>query len=71
MQSPPVTHFSDDHLDSFIAAWEKSYGERLSRGEAAIQLQRLVALYRTISRPLPQDMGDDGDVAQSSTQQAA
>lgn len=66
-----MSQFSDDHLDSFIAAWEKSYGERLSRGEATVQLRRLVALYRTISRPLPQDIRDDGDVAQSSTQQAA
>lgn len=63
--------YPEEQLSAFIDAWEKSYGERLSRGEAAIQLQRLVALYRTISRPLSQDIGDDGDVAPSSTQQAA
>ncbi|MCI3133129.1 hypothetical protein [Phenylobacterium aquaticum] len=63
--------YSEEQLNIFAGAWEKSYGERLSRGEAGVQLQRLVALYRTISRPLPQDIRDDGDLEQSSTQQAA
>jgi len=63
--------FLEEQLNAFADAWEKSYGERLSRGEASIQMQRLVALYRVISRPLPQDIRDDGDLPPSPTQRAA
>jgi len=63
--------FLVEQLNTFADAWEESCGERLSPGEAAVQLQRLAALYRAISRPLPQDVRDDRDVPQRSRQQAA
>jgi hypothetical protein len=45
-------------LQEFISLYERGYGERLNEDDAAILMQRLLHLYRTLVRKPPQIDGD-------------
>jgi hypothetical protein len=47
----------DEHLDDFIARWQKAYGETLTRSDALTRATELLELYKLIAKTPPKDVG--------------
>ena len=54
---------SDASLDEFIAIYAEECGEQLSRAEARPIATNLVNLFRLISRPPPNVLADQAQIA--------
>lgn len=44
--------FSDERLEKFRRIYKETYGEEITKAEAAEMARRLLALYRVLMRPL-------------------
>lgn len=44
---------SEQRLKEFQRIYEDEFGEEISEGEAQVMIQRLLAIYKLILRPLP------------------
>jgi hypothetical protein len=57
LDMPPSGHqVSDERLEDFRRIYKEAYGEEITIGEASAMTHRLLALYRLLSQPLPDEI---------------
>lgn len=56
---PPAGHnVSDERLEEFRRIYKEAYGEDITKKEASEMSHRLLALYRLLLRPLPDETSE-------------
>jgi hypothetical protein len=68
---PPTGHqVSDERLEEFRRIYKMTFGEEITTAEAVAMTHRLIALYKLVMRPLPDETSTSAPAQQPPAQNA-